>query len=81
VDGIGAELLGCSDVLLRVEVARDLDDLVRCAGVQRRGVVGRCDGDRGDPELAARAKDPHCDLASICHEQLLDRHDAEPSLG
>ena len=69
-----AGLAGRPDVLGRVEVARYLDLLVRGAGVKRTGVVRRDDGDRPDPEVPARPEDPHCDLAAVGYEQLLDPH-------
>jgi hypothetical protein len=57
VDRLGAGLAGGPDVLLGVEIARDLDRLVGRAGVQGVAVVGRDDGDGADPELAAGAED------------------------
>ena len=77
VDGVRADLLGRPDVLLGVEVARDLDELVRRARVQRSGVVGSGDRDGRDPELAAGAEDARGDLAAVRYEQLPDRHEAE----
>ena len=40
--------------------------------MQGAQVVGGRDGDGGDPEPAAGAKDPHGDLAAICDQDLLD---------
>jgi hypothetical protein len=65
VDRVGAALLRGSDVLLGVEVRRDLHGLVGDAGVQRARVVGRDDRDRRDPALAARAEDADGDLAAV----------------
>ena len=72
MDRVRARLLRRADVLLGREVRRDLDRFVRGAGVQRAAVVRRCDGDRVDPELAARTKDAKRDLAAVRHEQLAD---------
>jgi hypothetical protein len=63
-------------VLLGVEIARDLDRLVRRTGVESATIVGGGDGDRSDAELAARPEDPHGDLTSVRDQQLLDRHGA-----
>jgi hypothetical protein len=57
VDGVGAGRVRRPDVLLRVEVARDLDRLVGRARVERAAVVGRDDGDGADAELTAGAED------------------------
>ena len=73
MDRVGARLLRRADVLLREEIARDLDRLVGGARVQRALVVGRDDGDGRDPELTARAKDPQRDLAAVGDEQLPDQ--------
>ena len=77
VNGVRTDLLGGSNVLLRVEVARDLDDLVRRARVQRSGVIRGGDGDGRHPALSACAKDAHCDLAAVRDQHLLDRHGAQ----
>ena len=74
MDCVGARLAGGPDVLLRVQVARDLHRLVGRARVQRAYVVGRGDRDGGDPELAARAEDAQRDLAPVRDEQLPDLH-------
>ena len=74
MDRVRADLLSRSDVLARVEVARDLDELVGGAGVQRAAVVGSRDRHGRDPELAARPEDAHGDLAAVRHEELLDPH-------
>jgi hypothetical protein len=66
-------LLRRADVLLREEVARDLDRLVGGTGVQRALVIGRDDCDRRDPELPARAKDTERDLAAVRDEELPDQ--------
>ena len=50
MDRVGAGLLRRAHVLLRVQVARDLDRLVRSARVQRLAVVGRDHGDGRDAE-------------------------------
>ena len=77
VDRVRAHRLRGADVLLGVEVARDLDGLVRRAGVQGPGVVGRDHRDGRDPLLATRAEDAQRDLAAVRHEQLPDRHERE----
>ena len=74
MDRVGARPLRGPDVLLGVEVRRDLDRLVRRAGVQRAGVVGRRDRDGRDPELAAGAEDADGDLAAVRYEELPDPH-------
>ena len=71
VDRFGARLARGPDVLGDVEVRADLDGLVGRARVQRAAIVGRDDGDGGDPELAAGAEDPERDLAPVGDEQLL----------
>jgi hypothetical protein len=73
MDRLGAGLAGSPDVLLGVEVARDLDRLVGRARVQRAAVVGRDDGDGRDPELATGAEDAQRDLAAVRDEELADR--------
>ena len=70
MDRFRARLLRGPDVLLGVEVARDLHGLVGRAGVQRAAVVGRGDRDRPDPELAAGAEDAQGDLAAVRHQKL-----------
>src|SRR5215831_3434888 len=77
MDGVRARRNSGPDVLLGVEVARDLDDLVRRAGVQRAFVVRRDHGDGHDAELAARPEDAERYLSAVRHEQLLDRHAPE----
>jgi hypothetical protein len=77
VDRVGAGGERGADVLLGVEVARDLDHLVGGAGVQGAAVVGRDDGHGPDPEPAAGAEDADRDLAAIRHQQPTDRHAAE----
>src|SRR6266498_65431 len=52
MDRIRAGLLGRAHVLLRVQVAPDVDCLVGLARVQRLAVVRRGDGDRPDPQRA-----------------------------
>src|SRR5439155_26607501 len=59
-----------------MEVARDLDDLVRLARMQRPRVVGRDDGDGRDPLGGAGAKDADGDLAAVRYEELSDLHAA-----
>ena len=74
MDRVGARLLRRADVLLRVQVRRDLDRLVGRARVQRAAVVGRDDRDRADAQRTARPEDAHRDLAAVRHEQLADLH-------
>ena len=76
MDSVGAGPLRGADVLLRVQVRRDLDGLVGDARMQRRPVVGRDDRDGRDPELAAGAKDADGDLAAVRYQELRDRHSA-----
>jgi hypothetical protein len=80
VDRLGAGLLCRANVLVRVQVRRDLHGLVRRARMQRPGVIAGRDCERRDPELAARAEDAHCDLAAVGYQQLLDAH-AERLIG
>jgi hypothetical protein len=70
VHGVRAGFLGGPDVLGRIEVGRDVGRLVRRAEVERAAVVRRRDGDRRDPQLAARAEDAECDLPAVRYEQL-----------
>ena len=74
MDRVRVRLARGTDVLLGVEVARDLHGRIRRASVQRGGVVRRGDRDRFDPERATRAEDTQRDLPSVCDEQPLDRH-------
>ena len=53
------------------EVALDLQNAVGRARVERLPIVGRCHGHRLDVEPAARAEDPHGDLAPVRDEQPL----------
>ena len=80
MDRVGAGALRGADVLLGVEVARDLDRLVGGARVEGAAIVRRGHRDRADPELAARAEDPDGDLAAVRHQEPPDRHsgDANP---
>ena len=66
-----AHVLGGADVLVRVEVRRDLDHLVGGAGVQRARVVGRDDRDGAEAELACGAEDAQRDLPAVGHQHLL----------
>ena len=77
MDRVRARLLRCPDVLLGVEVARDLDRLVGGAAVERARVVGRDHGHGCDPALTAGAEDAQRDLAAVRNEQLRDRPRAE----
>ncbi len=77
MDRVGACRLRRADVLLGVEVARDLDRLVGRARVQRPRVVGRDHRDRRDALAPARAEDAQRDLSAVRHEQLPDRHERE----
>ncbi len=69
MDGVCSGLARGPHVLVGVEVARDLDDLVGDAGMQRACVVGSGDRDGLDPELPAGAEDPDGDLAAVRDEQ------------
>jgi hypothetical protein len=73
MDRIRARLLRRADVLLREEVAPDLDGRVSGARVQRALIVGSDDGDGRDPELAAGAEDAQGDLAAVGDEELPDQ--------
>jgi len=73
MDRIRAGLLRRADVLLREEVAADLDGFVGGPRVQRSLVVGRDDRDGPDPELTASAKDAQRDLAAVGDEELPDQ--------
>ena len=77
MDRIRTGQLRGTDVLLGIEIAGDLDELVRRTGMQGARVVGSRDRHRGDAQLAAGAEDANGDLTSVCDEQLLDRHVAE----
>src|SRR5262249_7238631 len=76
MDRVGARLLRRAHVLLRVQVRRDLDRLVRRARVQRAAVVRRDYADGPDSELAARAEDADGNLTAVRHEELADLHRA-----
>src|SRR2546430_1416382 len=76
MDRVGARLLRGPDVLLGVEVARDLDGLVGLARMQRALVVRRDGGDGRDPFGRAGAEDPDGDLAAVGYEELPDLHAA-----
>ena len=71
---VGARRERGANVLLRVQIAGDLDQLVSRARMQRIAIVRRCHGDRLDPERTTRAEDPHGDLSPVCDEQSPDRH-------
>jgi hypothetical protein len=73
---VGAGLLRSANVLRGREVARDLGGLVRDPSVEGATVVGCRDGDGGDAELTARAKDPDRDLAAVRDQELSDRRAA-----
>ena len=72
--GVGARRERGANVLLRVEVARDLDQLVGRARVQGAAIVGRGNGDRLDLERTTRTEDAHGDLSPVRDEQSPDRH-------
>jgi hypothetical protein len=74
VDRVGAGLLGGPNVLLRVEVPRDLDDLVGRPRVQALAIVGRSHRDRADAALAASPEDADGDLAAVGYEEFADLH-------
>ena len=74
MDRVGAGLLRRADVLLGVEIARDLDGLVGMPGVEGAEVVRRSDRDGADPGLAAGAEDARGDLAPVRYEELLNLH-------
>src|SRR6266545_3618590 len=73
VKRVGARLLRGSDVLLREEVARDLDGLVGGARVQRALVVGSDDCDGCDPELVTGPEHAQRDLAAVRDDELPDQ--------
>jgi hypothetical protein len=77
VDRVRAGLRRSPEVLLRVQVAPDLHDLVGAARMQRSPIVGRDDGDGRDTELPAGSEDADCDLPSVRDEQLADLHRSE----
>ena len=77
MDRVRAGALGGPDVLLRVEVARDLDRLVGDARMERAAIVRRGHRDGADPELAAGAEDPDGDLAAVRHQEPPDRHSGD----
>jgi hypothetical protein len=81
VDRVRAGLLCGADVLLGVEVGRDLDGLVRRACVQRPRVVRGRNRNGADSKLAARLEDAHRDLTAIRNEELLKGHSREASRG
>ncbi len=74
VDRISTHRPGGAEVLVDVEVARDRDELVGGARMERARVVGGRDRDGRDSEFVAGAEDPHRDLAAIRDEQLGHRH-------
>ena len=74
MDRVGPCRAGGTHVLLRVEVARDLDGLVGGPRVERAAIVRRDDRDGADPELAAGAEDAKRDLAAVRDEELPDGH-------
>ena len=71
MDGVGSPPRGGLHDRAGVEVALDLEHAVGRARVERLAIVGRRDGDRLDTEPAARAEDPHGDLAPVRDEQPL----------
>ena len=71
MDCVGGRFARCSHDRVGVEVALDLQHTVGRARVERLAIVGRGHGDGLDPEAAARAEDPHGDLAAVRHEQPL----------
>jgi urocanate hydratase len=76
MDRICSGLLRGAHVLFRVQVARDLNRLVRIACVERLAVVGRDHRDGGDAERPARPEDAQRDLAAVGYEELADLHSA-----
>src|SRR5262249_40111843 len=76
MDRVGARLLRSAHVLLRVQVRRDLDRLVRGARVQRAAIVGRDYAGGSDSERTTRAEDADGNLAPVRHEELADLHRA-----
>src|SRR5919201_610618 len=83
VDRVRAGLLGRAHVLLRVQVRRDLDRLVRGPRMQRSTVVKSDDGDGAQPERARRAEDAQRNLAAVRYKELLQvlRPRYRPGLG
>jgi hypothetical protein len=72
---IRAGLLRRANVLLREQVAPDLDRLVGGARVQRALVVRSDDRNCRNPELPTGAKRTQGDLTSVRDEKLLNAHD------
>src|SRR5439155_22914671 len=70
MDRIGTRLLCRPNVLLGVQVARDLDRFVRRSRVKRALVVGRDDRDDRDPLGGAGPEDAERDLAAVGYEEL-----------
>src|SRR5205823_1562943 len=71
MDCVRAGLRGRAEVLLGLQVARYLHGLVGATRVQRPAVVWRDDGDRAEPERAARAEHAQRDLAAVRDEYAL----------
>ena len=74
VDRVRTRLLRRANVLLGVEIARDLHGLVGVPGVEGAEIVRRSDRDRADSGFAARAEDARGDLAPVRYEELLNLH-------
>ena len=74
MDRVGSRLLRRADVLLGVEIARDLHGLVGMPGVEGAEIVRRSDRNGADPGLAAGAEDARGDLAPVRYEELLNLH-------
>ena len=74
MDRVRSRLLRRADVLLGVEIARDLDGLVGVAGVEGAEIVRRSDRDGADSGFAASAEDARGDLAPVRYEELLNLH-------
>ncbi len=61
-----------------VEVRRNLDRVVGDARVERVRIARTDDGDRPDPEAAARREDANRDLAAVRHQEPPRRRPSPP---
>jgi hypothetical protein len=77
---VGVALACGPYVLACVEIRADLHGSIRRAGVQRAAIVGRDDGDRGNPLGAAGAKNAQRNLTAVRYEQALHRGDSNPAV-
>ena len=72
MNSVRAFLLRGTDVLLGLQIARDLDYLAGFPRVQRAPVIGRDDSDGLDPLGSAGAEDSEGDLAAVGYKELPD---------